>query len=53
MIKYRNKMVYDAETGELRDDRKHKSMLEDFWLPRREGGKGTEITTLPKSRQLR
>ena len=45
MIKYRNKMVYDASTGELRDDRKHMSMLEDFWLPRREGGKGTEITT--------
>src|SRR5210317_757317 len=47
MVKYRNKMVYDASTGELRDDRKHMSMLEDFWLPRREGGKGTEITTLP------
>ncbi|MFN9904919.1 MAG: portal protein, partial [bacterium] len=40
MVKYRNKMVYDASTGELRDDRKHMSMLEDFWLPRREGGKG-------------
>ena len=52
MIKYRNKMVYDAETGELRDDRKHKSMLEDFWLPRREGGKGTEITTLPAGANL-
>jgi len=39
MIKYKNKMVYDAQTGELRDDRKHMSMLEDFWLPRREGGK--------------
>jgi len=52
MIKYRNKMVYDASTGELRDDRKHMSMLEDFWLPRREGGKGTEITTLPPGQNL-
>ena len=52
MIKYRNKMVYDASTGELRDDRKHLSMLEDFWLPRREGGKGTEITTLPAGQNL-
>ena len=52
MIKYRNKMVYDASTGELRDDRKHMSMLEDFWLPRREGGKGTEITTLPAGQNL-
>lgn len=52
MIKYRNKMVYDAQTGELRDDRKHMSMLEDFWLPRREGGKGTEITTLPAGQNL-
>jgi hypothetical protein len=52
MIKYRNKMVYDANTGELRDDRKHMSMLEDFWLPRREGGKGTEITTLPGGQNL-
>lgn len=47
MAKYRNKMVYDANTGEMKDDRKHMSMLEDFWLPRREGGRGTEITTLP------
>lgn len=47
MSKHRNKMVYDASTGEMRDDRKHMSMLEDFWLPRREGGRGTEITTLP------
>ena len=47
MTKYRNKLVYDAGTGELRDDRKHMSMLEDFWLPRREGGRGTEVTTLP------
>ena len=52
MVKYRNKMVYDASTGELRDDRKHLSMLEDFWLPRREGGKGTEITTLPAGQNL-
>jgi hypothetical protein len=52
MIKYRNKMVYDAQTGEMRDDRKHLSMLEDFWLPRREGGKGTEITTLPAGQNL-
>ena len=52
MIKYRNKVVYDAQTGEIRDDRKHMSMLEDFWLPRREGGKGTEITTLPAGQNL-
>jgi hypothetical protein len=52
MVKYRNKMVYDANTGEMRDDRKHMSMLEDFWLPRREGGKGTEITTLPAGQNL-
>ena len=52
MSKYRNKMVYDASTGELRDDRKHMSMLEDFWLPRREGGKGTEISTLPGGENL-
>lgn len=52
MVKYKNKMVYDASTGELRDDRKHMSMLEDFWLPRREGGKGTEITTLPSGQNL-
>ena len=47
MARYRNKLVYDASTGEIRDDKKHMSMLEDFWLPRREGGRGTEITTLP------
>ena len=47
MNRYRNKLVYDASTGEIRDDRNHMSMLEDFWLPRREGGRGTEITTLP------
>jgi len=52
MTKYRNKLVYDANTGELRDERKHMSMLEDFWLPRREGSKGTEITTLPGGENL-
>jgi hypothetical protein len=52
MSNYRNKMVYDAQTGEIRDDRKHMSMLEDFWLPRREGGRGTEITTLPGGENL-
>jgi ribosomal protein L12E/L44/L45/RPP1/RPP2 len=52
MVKYRNKIVYDSTTGELRDDRKHMSMLEDFWLPRREGNKGTEITTLPAGQNL-
>ena len=46
MARYRNKLVYDASTGEIRDDRNYMSMLEDFWLPRREGGRGTEITTL-------
>ena len=52
MNKYRNKLVYDSNTGEIKDDRKHLSMLEDFWLPRREGGKGTEITTLPGGQNL-
>jgi hypothetical protein len=52
MVKYRNKLVYDANTGEIKDERKHLSMLEDFWLPRREGGKGTEITTLPAGQNL-
>ena len=52
MNKYRNKLVYNAETGEIKDDRKHMSMLEDFWLPRREGGRGTEITTLPGGQNL-
>jgi hypothetical protein len=52
MAKYRNKLVYDSSTGEIKDDRKHLSMLEDFWLPRREGGKGTEITTLPGGMNL-
>jgi hypothetical protein len=52
MVKYKNKLVYDANTGEVRDDRKFLSMMEDFWLPRREGGKGTEITTLPGGQNL-
>jgi hypothetical protein len=52
MNKYRNKLVYDANTGELKDERRHMSMLEDYWLPRREGGKGTEITTLPGGQNL-
>ncbi len=52
MSRYRNKLVYDAQTGEVRDDRKYMSMLEDFWLPRREGGRGTEITTLPGGQNL-
>jgi hypothetical protein len=52
MVKYRNKLVYDSSTGEIKDDRKHLSMLEDFWLPRREGSKGTEITTLPGGANL-
>ena len=52
MARYRNKLVYDANTGEMKDDRKHMSMLEDFWLPRREGGRGTEISTLPGGENL-
>ena len=52
MMRYRNKLVYDAGTGEIRDDKKFMSMLEDFWLPRREGGRGTEITTLPGGQNL-
>ena len=52
MVKYKNKLVYDANTGEVRDDRKFMSMMEDFWLPRREGGKGTEISTLPGGQNL-
>jgi len=52
MARYRNKMVYDANTGDLKDDKKHMSMLEDFWLPRREGGRGTEISTLPGGENL-
>ena len=52
MMRYRNKLVYDAGTGEIRDDKKYMSMLEDFWLPRREGGRGTEISTLPGGQNL-
>ncbi len=52
MSKYRNKLVYDSSTGEIRDDRRHMSMLEDFYMPRREGGRGTEITTLPGGENL-
>jgi len=52
MSRYRNKIVYDANSGEVKDDRKHMSMLEDFWLPRREGGRGTEISTLPGGENL-
>ena len=52
MARYRNKLVYDASTGEIRDDRNQMSMLEDFWLPRREGGRGTEISTLPGGQNL-
>ena len=52
MSRYRNKMVYDANTGEIKDDKKFMSMLEDFWLPRREGGRGTEISTLPGGQNL-
>jgi len=52
MMRYRNKLVYDASTGEVRDDKKFMAMLEDFWLPRREGGRGTEISTLPGGQNL-
>ena len=52
MTRYKNKLVYDSNTGEVRDDRRHQSMLEDYWLPRREGGRGTEITTLPAGENL-
>ena len=52
MMRYRNKLVYDAQTGEIRDDKKYMAMLEDFWLPRREGGRGTEISTLPGGQNL-
>jgi len=52
MNKYRNKLIYNADTGEIKDDRKHMSMLEDFWLPRREGGRGTQIETLPGGQNL-
>ena len=52
MARYRNKLVYDASTGEIRDDRNYMSMLEDFWLPSREGGRGTDISTLPGGQNL-
>jgi len=52
MMRYRNKLVYNADTGEIKDDKKFMSMMEDFWLPRREGGRGTEITTLPGGQNL-
>ena len=52
MMRYRNKLVYNADTGEIRDDKKYMAMLEDFWLPRREGGRGTEISTLPGGQNL-
>jgi hypothetical protein len=52
MVRHKNRLVYDATTGDIRDDRKFMTMLEDFWLPRREGGKGTEITTLPGGQNL-
>ena len=52
MSRYRNKLVYDSSTGEMRDDKKHMSIMEDYWLPRREGGRGTEITTLPGGQNL-
>ena len=52
MMRYRNKLVYNANTGEIRDDKKYMAMLEDFWLPRREGGRGTEISTLPGGQNL-
>ena len=53
MNRYRNKLVYDSDTGEIRDDKKFMSMLEDFWLPRKEGGRGTEIQTLPAKTWVR
>ena len=52
MTRYKNRLVYDSETGEVKDDRRHQSMMEDYWLPRREGGRGTEITTLPGGENL-
>ena len=52
MVQHRNKLVYDASSGEIKDDRKHMNMMEDYWLPRREGGRGTEITTLPGGQNL-
>jgi hypothetical protein len=52
MVKHKNRLIYDGATGEVRDDRKFQTMLEDYWLPRREGGKGTEVTTLPGGQTL-
>jgi hypothetical protein len=52
MVKHKNRLIYDAETGQIRDDRKFMTMLEDYWLPRREGGRGTEISTLPGGQNL-
>ena len=52
MVKHKNRLIYDASTGEIRDDRKFMTMLEDYWLPRREGGRGTEVTTLPGGQTL-
>jgi hypothetical protein len=52
MIRHKNRVVYDSQSGEIRDDRKFMTMLEDYWLPRREGNKGTEITTLPGGQNL-
>ena len=52
MVKHKNKLVYDASTGEVRDERKFATMLEDYWIPRREGGRGTEISTLPGASNL-
>ena len=52
MTRYRNKLVYDSQTGEIKDDRKHQSLLEDFWMPRREGGRGTEVSSLPGGENL-
>jgi hypothetical protein len=52
MTRYKNRLLYDSDTGEVKDDKRHQSMLEDYWLPRREGGRGTEITTLPGGENL-
>jgi hypothetical protein len=52
MVKHKNRLIYDAATGQVRDDRKFMTMLEDYWLPRREGGRGTEVTTLPGGQNL-
>ena len=52
MTRYKNKLVYNASTGDVEDNRRHQSMMEDYWLPRREGGRGTEISTLPGGQNL-